>query len=238
MRTVLIAEVAEDLRNQLRVELSREYCVYECTDGGVALQKLRTIRPDILIISLMLPQKDGFAVLRESKEYKPPIILCTTTYVPQYVEQTARELGVGYIALLPCDVHAIVANIEEMIIKKNTQKTFDTVAFVETHLKKLQFAPKWCAYKRLCVCIPRFAQDMEQSLTKELYPDTAKICNANSWKAVESSIRKGINKARKKGNTEVWKQYFPEQGSRPTNDTFIRTLATLLRKAREEIENT
>ncbi|PMY01445.1 DNA-binding response regulator, partial [Pseudomonas sp. MPR-R5A] len=50
-------------------------CVY---DGVSALEKVEEIKPDMILLDIMLPQKDGIEVCREvRKKYDMPIIMLT-----------------------------------------------------------------------------------------------------------------------------------------------------------------
>ena len=95
-------------------------------------------------------------------------------------------------------------------------------------LLELGFPVHRSGYRRLRVAIPCFAQNPEQSLTKELYPRIAKQvgCTTND---VESSIRRSILCAWEHGNQDAWKEYFPRCRKAPSNMVFIATLAEHLK---------
>lgn len=80
-------------------------------------------------------------------------------------------------------------------------------------------------YRRLCVGIPRYAHNPEQSLTKELYPYIAKTIGNTSAVVVETAIRRAILYGWQNGDPEAWNRYFSVPTRVPTNLTFIATLA-------------
>jgi DNA-binding response OmpR family regulator len=71
------------------------------SDGNEGLVKLVTFRPDIMLLDMIMPQKDGFEVLEEMKKNatlsKVPVIVFSTLGDEQDVKK-AMELGaVDYV---------------------------------------------------------------------------------------------------------------------------------------------
>ena len=48
--------------------------VEHATDGGIALELLRRETFDVVVLDLMLPEKDGFEVIRELKRHDPDLL--------------------------------------------------------------------------------------------------------------------------------------------------------------------
>jgi len=68
MKKILVAEDDNFLANAYRLKLTKaEFEVKLVTDGEEALQALQTFTPDLIILDLVMPKKDGFAVLEELK---------------------------------------------------------------------------------------------------------------------------------------------------------------------------
>ncbi|KHF27900.1 Transcriptional regulatory protein YycF [Anoxybacillus sp. BCO1] len=57
--------IADILQFNLRKEGYDVYCAY---DGVEALQKVEDIQPDLILLDIMLPQKDGMEVCREIRK--------------------------------------------------------------------------------------------------------------------------------------------------------------------------
>ncbi|MFW6079262.1 MAG: response regulator, partial [Gemmatimonadota bacterium] len=65
MRRVLVIEDNEDLAYGLRNNLEIEgYEVEVVTDGATGLERARASEPDLVILDLMLPEMDGYHLLR------------------------------------------------------------------------------------------------------------------------------------------------------------------------------
>ena len=230
-RKLLIAESSEDFRIALAESLRGAYCVRECADGVEALHILKSFSPDILVLDLMLPGKDGISLLQEvAASGLQPMVLATTRFTSDYVLDTAGQLGVGYIMVKPCDVRATVARIGDLSRRLNppavTRPNLQTA--VSTVLLLLGIPTKLNGYGYLREAIPLMAQDPEQSVTKELYPAVAKLFHCES-KNVERSIRSAISAAWSRRDERIWRQFFSPDASgevpRPTNAEFISRLA-------------
>ena len=69
MKKILIAEDDNFLTSAYKVKLKREgFDVQVAGDGEQALLDLKTFIPDIILLDLVMPIKDGFAVLEEVKK--------------------------------------------------------------------------------------------------------------------------------------------------------------------------
>ena len=112
VKKVLIATIC-DAANTALSEVLPQYEVHICTTGTDALKLIETLRPDILILDLMLPAMDGLTVLRKSG-FRPPIILARTNLISPTILQSAADVGVQDILLIPCTVRYIVERLNAL----------------------------------------------------------------------------------------------------------------------------
>ncbi len=79
MTKVLIVDDEESIRRVLKMNLeAKNYEVAEAASASDGLVKLAAFKPNIVILDLGLPDKNGFEVLREIREWsKVPIIILT-----------------------------------------------------------------------------------------------------------------------------------------------------------------
>ncbi len=64
--TILVVDDDPDILDSLILTLeSGGYQVIAARDGEEALVKIKAAQPDILILDLLMPRKDGFAVLKD-----------------------------------------------------------------------------------------------------------------------------------------------------------------------------
>jgi signal transduction histidine kinase len=79
--SILVADDEPDMLRFLQSQLSSRYRVIEAVDGQQAIEKARQFLPDIILLDMMMPEKDGLQACREIRERTPtqsiPIILLT-----------------------------------------------------------------------------------------------------------------------------------------------------------------
>ena len=224
MRKLLIAEPDSALCGALVDLLRRSYDITTCADGGTVSELLRTLRPDVLILDVMLPVKDGFFILEEAADDLPPVILGITDFSNDYINQTARELGIQYLLLKPCQPRVILSRLEHLVNHVPAPDRGDGQSRAAKLLLEFRCNPGTDGFRFLKIALPLYAQDPQQRICKELYTAIAAICGAGSWNQVERSIRTTIENAWKLG-APAWERCFPGYTSCPTNKTFISRLA-------------
>ena len=80
--TILVVEDEEDIRQLLVFHLEREgYATLEAADGKTGLALARSREPALMLLDVMLPVMDGFAVCKElerdPKTASIPVIMLT-----------------------------------------------------------------------------------------------------------------------------------------------------------------
>ena len=95
--TVLVAEDEPHLLRLVRFRLEREgYRVVTAADGETAIDLIRSERPDLCVLDVMMPKKSGFDVLRELRAdeslAETKVIMLTARAHDRDVE-TGFELG-------------------------------------------------------------------------------------------------------------------------------------------------
>lgn len=231
MRRLMIADSSVVMVSALEAALGQQFEIVTCSDGEDAGRILEQFQPDILILNLMLPHKDGLMVLQETK-YRPKIILALTPYLSPYVQSSVQRLGIDFTMLSP-SINALCTRLQDLIAGyRQPPKGKDPQEVTAHHLHVLGFTTRRSGYRQLCAAIPLYARDPDQLITKELYPEIAKLCDAKSGQRVEHAIRGAIKDAWHRMDRVVWYKYFPPGPDGeipcPTNREFISRLAALL----------
>jgi two-component system chemotaxis response regulator CheB len=88
-------------------------------DGDIAIKQIVQLRPDIVLLDLMMPRLDGFGVLRWAMENHPlPIVVCSSFSDRERVFK-ALELGAVDFLLKPTPrATGSVSKLEEQIIQR------------------------------------------------------------------------------------------------------------------------
>ncbi|WP_018663442.1 response regulator YycF [Heyndrickxia acidiproducens] len=78
-KKILVVDDEKPIADILQFNLTKEgYTVYCAYDGDEALEKVEEVQPDLIVLDIMLPKRDGMEVCREvRKKYEMPIIMLT-----------------------------------------------------------------------------------------------------------------------------------------------------------------
>lgn len=231
MQKLLIADSSDIFTSALDAALREHFQVITCADGNSALELLQSLRPDILILNLMLPYKDGLMVLQQAN-YHPPVIMAITTHMGAYVEHAIMTLGIDYTMISP-SVEAVVLRLRDLLRQYDTPPdSMDVEGWTIHHLHLLNIPTHLDGYRQLCLALPMYARNPQQLMTKELYPAVARLCGCKDGRSVEHSIRKAIQAAWKHRDNAIWRKYFAFGPQRtipcPTNKEFLCSLAEIL----------
>ena len=234
MLKLLIAEGTEAFRLVLADNLKELYQVRVCQEGKEALEAMRSFRPDLLVLDLMLPGLDGITVLQRAAEAGvEPVVLATTPLINDYIAEIASRMKVSFLMVKPCDVQAATARLLDLTerLKEPVLTRPDYRTEVSNLLLSLGIATNLRGFSYLRDAILAEIRQPGQQLTKVLYPDVGKPYGA-SGAQVERSIRDAVGKAWLRRNDALWGQYFPtDAGGRipkPSNAVFICTLANYI----------
>jgi DNA-binding response OmpR family regulator len=81
MKTILAVDDHAHIVRLIQVNLSKAYTVLTAGDGEEGLEKARRERPDLIILDVVMPKMDGFAMLSELKAdpelSRIPVIMLT-----------------------------------------------------------------------------------------------------------------------------------------------------------------
>ena len=74
---ILVVDDDENICELLRLYLERRHDVQIALDGEAALEKFKHYNPDLILLDIMMPKKDGFHVLQETAKRAMPVIMIT-----------------------------------------------------------------------------------------------------------------------------------------------------------------
>jgi two-component system cell cycle response regulator DivK len=102
MKTVLVAEDRESSRELIRTMLEHSgFAVIEASNGGEAILLAREKHPDLVLLDLQMPIKDGFDVLQELRAdpcfQSIPIIALTASAMYRDKERALERGFTGYL---------------------------------------------------------------------------------------------------------------------------------------------
>jgi DNA-binding response OmpR family regulator len=116
LATVLICDDEPSLRELIRISLDGPYEFVEADDGEQSLELVRTVRPDVVILDMMMPRRSGLEVLsamRQEEELADTRVIVLTAQ-PATREQALRA-GADVVMVKPFEPGQIAAAVKEVL---------------------------------------------------------------------------------------------------------------------------
>jgi len=119
MRILIVEDIARD-RGLLRMYLEKmHHTVIEAGNGIEALELARKKKPELIISDALMPEMDGFELLRACKEDEAlqeiPFIFYSATYTEEHEKQLAAELGAEAFLGKPMEPEAFIAALGKIL---------------------------------------------------------------------------------------------------------------------------
>ena len=114
--SVLIVEDDPNIRELLQMYLEKDgYAVTLACDGGQGLDKFRAIKPDLVLLDVMMPVMDGWAVCKAIRqEGKTPVIMLTAKGETDDKVQGLKAGADDYVTK-PFEMKELLARIEAVL---------------------------------------------------------------------------------------------------------------------------
>ncbi|WP_100488230.1 sporulation transcription factor Spo0A [Sporolactobacillus pectinivorans] len=243
----LIFLISEYLKTQDDIEV-----VATAKNGQECLDMLKKVKPDVLLLDIIMPHLDGLGVLRQirkSDQLAKPKIIMLTAFGQEDVTKKAVELGASYFILKPFDMENLANQIRQVMGERETDAVIsnragvipsqqdsnhDLNASITEIIHEIGVPAHIKGYMYLREAISMVYHNIELlgSITKVLYPDIAKKFKTTPSR-VERAIRHAIEVAWSRGNVESISSLFGYTVSmskaKPTNSEFIAMVADKLR---------
>lgn len=246
---VLIADNDRNYSDALREQLEADYRFSVCavaSDGFEVLEKVELLKPDVLIMDLILPSLDGMGVLERLKMRKSetlPMIIISSSIKKENIARSCIEMGAEYYMIKPLSIESLISTIKMFysdgsragaIIGRGKSEPLDIETMVTETIHEIGIPAhiKGYQYLRHAIMLVVDNLDVINSITKKLYPTVAKDFGTTPSR-VERAIRHAIEVAWDRGDTEVLNSIFgytvANTKGKPTNSEFIAMIADRLR---------
>ncbi len=115
------------------------YAVHECADGDAAVKTAIGVAVDLVLLDVVLPKKDGFAVLDEIRRARPtlPVIMVTARGSESDRVDGLRN-GADYYVVKPFSPKELLARVAA-VLRRSPERPLD-VATVEIAGRTIDFA--------------------------------------------------------------------------------------------------
>ena len=238
---ILLADDNEDFLSELKEKLGKNdtfEVVGTATDGAQALALFAQLKPQILVLDLVMPGIDGFEVMERLEKGDAKILVASALNQDAFITR-ATSLGADYYMVKPIAGDALIKRLEGLLspapaaspaskarqihnrsLEEKITNIFITVG-IPAHIKGYQFL-------REAIKMAIDNPDIINSITKKLYPEVAEKFDTSPSK-VERAIRHAIEVAWNRGKIENINSLFGvrvyNHNEKPTNGEFIALVA-------------
>jgi DNA-binding response OmpR family regulator len=114
--TILVVEDEPALRDTLSYNLKKDgFTVEAVGDGRAALDSARKLRPDLIVLDLMLPEIDGFEVCRILRKEMTTPILMLTARDDEIDRVVGLEVGADDYLTKPFSMRELMARVKAQL---------------------------------------------------------------------------------------------------------------------------
>ncbi len=149
--SILVVDDEIDIVELLSYNLEREgFTVYKANDGQAALKIAEEVKPDLIILDIMMPVMDGVETcrrMREIEKLKNVFIIFLTARTEEYSEVAAFDVGADDYINKPIKPRALLKRIDAMLRRnrsgneKSSSKT-NTIEFGNITIDKNSYTLK------------------------------------------------------------------------------------------------
>jgi two-component system response regulator (stage 0 sporulation protein A) len=234
------AEFTRELREFF--ESGDQFEVAAVAENGIkAVELFQSVKPDVMLLDLVMPQMDGFSVLERVTKGTSKIVVVSALSQDAFIAR-AVNLGADYYMMKPVSLSNLADRIRETLspaaprpqlaghtpqrlirhgsLDEKITNIFITVG-IPAHIKGYHFL-------REAIKMAIDNPEIINNITKKLYPEVAGKFNTTPSK-VERAIRHAIEVAWNRGKIENINSLFGVRvyghNEKPTNGEFIALVA-------------
>ena len=115
---ILICDDEPHLRELMRVSLDRDYEFAEAADAAEALELADRVRPDLVLLDVMMPGGSGLTVIermRQTPDLAGVPVVVVSAFVSEDDRQAAREAGADGFVGKPFDPDELASIVEDLL---------------------------------------------------------------------------------------------------------------------------
>lgn len=119
-KTLLIIEDEENIANAQKLILEKDFNIHIAADGEQGLTKAQEVKPDVILLDLMLPKMNGIEVcknIRTNKEISATKIVMVTARDQPQDEMQGMETGADDYIMKPFEADELKHVISQVLNK-------------------------------------------------------------------------------------------------------------------------
>ena len=114
--TILICDDEEGVRESFKLILEDRYQLHLVNNGIEALDALKTLKPDLMLLDIKMPKMHGMEILKAVKKIQPSLpVIIVTGYQSDEMAQEAMRLGAAGYLSKPFSSNALISAIKQTI---------------------------------------------------------------------------------------------------------------------------
>ena len=144
---ILVIDDDLNICDLLQMYLEKEgYEVRTANDGVEGINTFKTYEPDMVLLDIMLPQKDGWQICREIREQSNKPIIMITAKGETIDKVLGLELGADDFIVKPLDMKEVFARIKAVLRRYAKHDAFDEelIKFENLEISKQKYELKVC----------------------------------------------------------------------------------------------
>ncbi len=113
---ILVVDDEQNIRDIVKAYLAKEgYVVTTAADGPSALQAARQVRPDLVVLDIMLPEMDGLEVLQHLRRESDVYVLMLTAKAEETDKVVGLSVGADDYLAKPFSPRELVARVKAIL---------------------------------------------------------------------------------------------------------------------------
>jgi two-component system KDP operon response regulator KdpE len=115
-QTVLVVDDEQKLVDLVRAIMEKEgYNVVEAHNGYQAVEKVRDVLPDVVLLDVMMPEMDGFEALKEIRQASNVPVIMLTVQATENDKVRGLELGADDYVAKPFDHRELISRVKAVL---------------------------------------------------------------------------------------------------------------------------
>jgi len=110
------------LKNYINIQKDMKIVAY-AYDGINAINLIKETNPDVLLLDIIMPEKNGLMVLEEMSkviDYKMPLVFIISSISHDKIIQNAISLGAMYYFIKPFNMKKFIERVRDLITPYNS----------------------------------------------------------------------------------------------------------------------
>ncbi len=120
--TILICEDEPSLRELMRISLRSDYAFAEAAGAAEAIAMVDAVRPDIVLLDVMMPGGSGLSVLehvRSNPELRDTPVVVISAFTAERDHLAAHDAGANGFLKKPFDPEELESLVEQLLASRN-----------------------------------------------------------------------------------------------------------------------